>query len=120
LSCETSPVSEEEEQEDLIQDLPPLGSNLSEDIANFWNQGFNLDDDREPAPENVPTEDETPTQVTDLKEGQSWGWDAIDHRAIVKPEKEGHTFKNNFSHCGVFFQKLYYCMLCNHVHNGNS
>jgi hypothetical protein len=96
VSRESSPSSVPEDVDD-VGDLPPVGGNLSEDIANFRNQGFNVDDDREPAPENIPTEPEPVQQGTGLKQGQRWGWDGIDRRAIVTPEKEGHSFKQQFS-----------------------
>ncbi len=49
VSRENSPVASQDEADD-VDDLPPVGGNPSEDIANFRNQGFNVDDDREPAP----------------------------------------------------------------------
>ena len=107
VSCKNSPVaSEDDGEEGVLEDLPPLGGNLAEDIANFCNQGFNVDDDRESAPEHVPTEPEVANQDSGLKEGQSWGWDGIDRRAIVKPEMEGHTFKHNFSPWGASFSEV--------------
>ena len=100
VSCENSPVASQDEADD-VDDLPPVGGNLSEDIANFCNQGYDVDDDREPAPENTPTAPEPDLQDAGLKEGQRWGWDGIDRRAIVKTEKEGHTFKHQFSPHGA-------------------
>ena len=42
-----------------------------------------MDDDNDPAPENIPTLwDEAPA-VNDLFEGQSWGWDGIDQRVVA-------------------------------------
>ena len=91
-----SPDSQEEEDDNVPEDLPPLGGILAEDIANFCNQEFSVDDDREPVPENIITSEEQPMQESSLKEGQSWGWDGVDchSHAIVKSEREGHSFKN--------------------------
>ena len=77
VSCENSRVaSKDDGEEGVLEDLPPLGDNLAEDIANFCNQVFNVDDDREPAPKNVPTEPEDTNQDSGLKEGQlGLGWD---------------------------------------------
>ena len=38
-----------------------IPSVLNEDISNFRAQGFAVDDDKEPAPENIPTSDDTGT-----------------------------------------------------------
>jgi len=44
-----------------------------EDIAAVRNQGLAVDDDNEPAPENIPATNTQSTNVTQLKEGQTWG-----------------------------------------------
>jgi hypothetical protein len=107
LSHGKAPVaSKDDGEEGVLEDFPPLDGNLAEDMANFRNQGFNVNNDREPAPKNIPTETETTNQDSGLKEGQSWGWDGIDRRAMVKPEKEGHTFKHNFSPYGASFSEV--------------
>jgi len=69
VSRKNSLVASQDEVDD-VDDLPPVGGNLAEDIANFCNQGFNVDDDREPAPENIPTEPEPALQNSGLKEGR--------------------------------------------------
>jgi hypothetical protein len=54
----------------------------AEDIAMVRNQGFDVDDDNEPVPENVPTDDgPTVDDNNGLYEDQTWGWDGIDRRA---------------------------------------
>ena len=50
----------------------------AEDIARVRALGFDVDDDNEPAPENVPTQEET-TQVG-LKDNQQWGTHPFDPR----------------------------------------
>ena len=56
-------------------------SNQAEYIALVRNQGLEVDDDIEPAPDNVPLVD-TPDSDT-LFEGKTWGWYGIDRRAVV-------------------------------------
>ena len=73
LSHVSSPDSEQMEEDNGLEVLPPLGDNLAEDIANFRNQGFNVDDDREPAPENIPTSEEQPIQDSGLKKDRVGG-----------------------------------------------
>ena len=104
MSHESSPLASlEEEPDNDHEDLPPQGRHLAEDIANLDNQGFDVDDDNEPSPENLPVEDEVPVHDYSLKEGQRLSWDGIDRRSIVKPEKKGHIFKNNFTTHGVSY-----------------
>jgi hypothetical protein len=48
---------------------------LQEDIAMVCNQGFDVNDDDKPVPENIPSPD-APLPVSNrLYEGQTWGWD---------------------------------------------
>ena len=56
-------------------------SNRAEYIALVRNQGLEGDDDMGPAPENFPSVD-TPAADT-MFEGQTWGWDGVDRRAVV-------------------------------------
>jgi hypothetical protein len=103
-TCESSPlISVGEDGDDDACDFPPVGGNHSEDIANLCNQGFDVDDDNKPAVENIPTGEEPTTNNGSLKEGQSWGWDGIDRRSIIKPKKEAHSYKNSFSPAGAAF-----------------
>ena len=79
----------------IVPNLPPIvaatqtigndiffAQNRPEDIAHVRAEGFEADDDNDPAPENVPGLFEVPPVVVDggLFEGQSWGWDGIDRR----------------------------------------
>jgi hypothetical protein len=95
-----------EDEDDNASDLPPVRGNHSEDIANFRNQGFDVDDDNEPAVENIPTGEEPTTNNGSLKEGQSWEWDGINRRSIVKPEEEGHTYENSLSPIGAAYSEV--------------
>lgn len=66
-----------------------MGGHL-EDIANVCKQGCDVDDDNEPALENIPSGQEVTSSAAGFKEGQSWGWGGIGCHSIIKPEKEGH------------------------------
>ena len=52
--------------------------NRTEDIALIRNMGFEVDDDNEPAPENIPAANVPRPNGADLYEGQEWGWDGIE------------------------------------------
>jgi hypothetical protein len=72
-------VVENEEMDPEIFDA----RNNAEDIARVRAEGFEVDDDNDPAPENIPAIwDETPV-ANDLFEGQSWGWDGVDRRVTA-------------------------------------
>jgi len=89
---------------DLPSTLPASGGRAtSEDVAMMRGMGFEVDDDNDPLPENIPTSapTETPTRRNDnnnnvtppatppahdnddddeLFEGQSWGWSGVCER----------------------------------------
>ena len=54
-----------------------------------------IDDDMEPDLDNVPSVD-TPAAYT-LCEGQTWGWDGIDGRAVLAQNQNEPSFKNGWS-----------------------
>ena len=93
-----------------------MGGNHSEDIVNFCNQGFEVDDDNELALENIPTGEELTSSSAGLKEGQKWEWGNIGHCLIIKPEKNGHVYKNNFTPIGVAFSEVILHFL-SHTHS---
>ena len=78
----------------IVPNLPPIAAtqtiigdeiffaqNRAEDIARVRAEGFEVDDDNDPAPENIPGLFDVPAVVDGgLFEGQSWGWDGIDRR----------------------------------------
>ena len=84
-----------------IDNIVLQAGNNSEDIANVRAMGLGVDDDNEPAPENVPTT-ESRDEVAMRIASQSWGWNGIDNRAItvatdVKPSMKnvkGDALKN--------------------------
>ena len=52
--------------------------NNAEDIANVRAQGLDVDDDNDPAPENIP-EASAPPPIAPYP-GQTWGWSGVDNR----------------------------------------
>ena len=76
-------------------------SNSTEDIALVKNQDMEVDDDMEPAPENVPLFD-NPASDT-LFEVQTWGWDGIYFRDMVAQNQNEPSFKSVW-----ITQRLYY------------
>ncbi len=67
-----------------------------EDIAMVRNQGFDVDDDGEPVPKNIPSPDAPLPVSNGLYEGQTWGWDGIDRRANNGGYKEP-SFTNSWT-----------------------
>ena len=67
------------------RDLPEeifQSKNRAEDIANIRGMGLDVDDNNDPALENIPDQEE-PTPL----EGQEWGWEGLNHR-------KKHNFSN--------------------------
>ncbi len=66
-----------------------------------------MDDDNDPAPENVPALwDEAPA-VNNLYEGQSWGWDGIDWRVVAGGNYNEPSFPNGWTPQGKSFLDLF-------------
>lgn len=63
-----------------------------DDIARIRAEGFEVDDDNEALPENVPVAGAPPVEVNEdgLYRGQSWGWDGIDKRAVAGGDTKNH------------------------------
>jgi hypothetical protein len=89
----------------IVPNLPPIAAtqtiigdeiffvqNCAEDIVCVRADGFEVDDDNDPAPENVPGLFVVPPAVVDggLFEGQSWGWDRIDRRQTAGGDMMNH------------------------------
>jgi hypothetical protein len=88
--------------EDIFQ-----AENRAEDIAKVCGQGFEVDDDNDQAPENVPALwDEAPA-VNDLYEGQSWSWDGIDRRIVSGGNYNEPSFPNGWTPQGKSFLDLF-------------
>ena len=83
-----------EEIADVVFNL----QNQAEDITLVRNMGFEVGNDKEPAPENVPAGNAPPVNGGALLEGQEWGWDGIDCRAMLQGSMYiGSTFTNEWS-----------------------
>ena len=70
-----------DDRDDEFDDDVFFARNNAEDIARVSAEGFEIDYNNYPAPENVPQLWDAPP-VTDahLYEGQTWGWNDIDCR----------------------------------------
>ncbi len=78
-----------------IADFVLNAQNWVEDIALVWDMGFMVNNNNEPAPENVPADGTPPVNGEALLEGQKWGWDGFDCRAILQGSMyNGPTFAN--------------------------
>ena len=85
-----------DERGEDIADFVFNAQNRAEDIALVRNLGFEVDDDNEPAPENVPEAGAPPVNGGALLEGQEWGWDGIDRRAMLQGSMyNGPRFTND-------------------------
>jgi hypothetical protein len=96
-----------------VLDMGGSGSTRSDDIALARRQGLDVDDDNEPAPENIPAVGTTIDSTASLH-GQEWGWGGTCHRKSVhhvdvSPQIKDYT-KNDLgviSKLGMFF--LFFC-----------
>ena len=97
-----------------IADFVFNAKNWAEDNALVRNMGFEVDDDNEPAPENVPAGNALPVNGGALLEGQQWGWDSIDCRAMLQGSMyNGPTFTNDWSpNVNTFIEIVLHCFPC--------
>jgi hypothetical protein len=103
----TPPATNEAGEE--IADFVFQAQNRAEDIALVRAMGFEVDDDDEPAPENIPADDERLFRLGgDLHDGQEWGWDGIDQRAgLLGGMYHQPTFANSWSPQGKSFVDIF-------------
>jgi hypothetical protein len=90
----TAPTAAQEELE-----APARTFDLNEDIARVRELGLAVDDDREPAPENVPAATSNRPAVdetTGLFLGQQWNWDGQCQRKLVKETREKASFHHGW------------------------
>ena len=87
--------------------------NNSEDIARVRAEGFEVDDDNDPAPENVPQLFDNPT-VTDagLYKGQTWGWNGMDRRVMEGGNYNGPLFANGWIPTGKIYMDVFLHLFC--------
>jgi hypothetical protein len=82
--------------------------NVAKDIARIHQEGFEVDDDNEPLPENVPTNGNVPPANEGLYEGQSWGWDGVDWQITMGGGNyDGPSFPNRWTPQGKSFLDLF-------------
>jgi len=89
----------------IVPNLPPIVAatqtigdkiffvqNRAKNIPCVHAEGFEVDDYNDPAPKNVPGLFDVPPAVVDggFFEGQSWGWDGIDHRQTAGGDMMNH------------------------------
>jgi hypothetical protein len=106
----------------IVPNLPPIVAstqtigdefffvqNHAEDIACIRAEEFEVDNDNNPAPENVPgLFDVLPAVVSGgLFEGQSWGWDGIDHRQMTGGGYDEPSFTQGFTPIGKTYLQLF-------------
>ena len=100
-TTETAVIPPQEGEEADIR-VHTSAETRQEDISQVVADGFDVDDDRNPAPENIPDDQQTQHQ-------QEWGWDGIcrrrqgqnsEHKASMKgktePEIKSMTFLSMF------------------------
>jgi hypothetical protein len=82
--------------------------NCAEDIARVRAEGFEVDNDNDPAPENVPGFFDVPLVVNGgLFEEQSWGWDGIDRRQTAGGGYDEPSFPHGFTLIGKTYLQLF-------------
>ena len=99
------------EQGAPIDDLVFNASNRAEDIARVRDEGHEVDDDNEPAPENIPAAGST-TNNGGLKEGQSGGWNGVDRMSVETGEvKKMPSFADGWTPQGKTYLEIFLHML---------
>ncbi len=97
-----------DEDGEEIADFVFNAQNRADDIALVWDMGFMVDDDKELAPKNVPADGAPPVNGEALFEGQKWGWEGINCRAILQGRMyNGPTFANEWSPNGKPFIDIF-------------
>ena len=101
-------VNTANEQGEEITEFVFNAQNRSEDIALIRNMGFKVDDENNPAPENIPTANTPRPNGDDLYEGQDWGWDGIDHRAMMQGSLYNNPkFTNDWTSQGKLYAEIF-------------
>ncbi len=91
-----------------IADFVFNAQNQAEDIALVQDMGFMVNDDNEHAPKNIPADGTPPVNGEALLEGQKWGWDGIDCRAILQGSMYNRpTFAKEWSPNGKPFINIF-------------
>jgi hypothetical protein len=77
-----------------------FAQNNAEDIAQIRAEGFEVNDDNDPAPENIPQGNEPVKIDGNLYEGQTWGWNGVDRRVTEGGNYDGSSFTNGWMPTG--------------------
>ena len=64
-----------------------------------------MDDDNDPAPENIP--DRPPKINIGLYEGQSWGWDGVDRCVTARGNYDEPSFSNSWTLIGKTYLEMF-------------
>ena len=101
-----------DEQGEKIADFVFIAQNRVEDIALVRNMGFEVNDDNEPAPENVPAGDAPP-----VNGGHSWKGRSGGGMALITVQQglmyNRSTFTNDWSPNGKSFSEIFlHCFPC--------
>ena len=77
-------IEENPERRMMIDDSVFTAMNNAEDVFLVRAQGLDVDDDNDPAPDNIPNNDGIPTLIpATVSPGQTRGWSGIDQRADI-------------------------------------
>ena len=76
---------------DPVVAVPATSGDVGEDIQNLRAQGFSVDDDNEPAEENIPSTTTTPTNEPPLMPNIYQEWDS---RNVCNRKSDGHSEEN--------------------------
>lgn len=79
----------------------------TEDIALVRNQGLDVDDDNEPALENIPDPSQAARNPNELYEGQTWGWKGIDQRKAAGISDVAASFQNGWTPVGKDYYDIF-------------
>ena len=107
------------ENQGVILDFQPTGD-LQEDIATVLAQGLIVDNDNEPAPENIPT---ATTQLgticpeTGLLQGQRWHWNGICNRKAATNRRASASFNRWMPTDDSFFDVFLHWMPVDFLEN---
>ncbi len=71
-------------------------------------QGHEVDDNKDPAPENIPVPGSESNQNASLYEGQRWGWDGIDRRTMATPSMEPPSFADDWTPVGKLYNEVFF------------
>ena len=96
-------------QDNNINDSVFQSTNCAEDIANVRSQEFEVDDDSESVPENIPIGGTSCD--ADLKDGQTCRWSSIDRCLVRTPEKEELCCQRGWSPLGLSYIDVFLAFL---------